>query len=199
MDFLRCQDFIIQAEDWLKNRVSKYSAKSLFLPAGETPKPLYAKWRSKPPAFLKDMKLLQVDDVIEGPKAHLFAKFFAEELPGYNVEPPIKEGKADLAILGLGTNGHVAFHEPGIPSSFTFGEVSLHADTAARLSLPTGTKARTYGVGAFYQAKAILLIVRGENKREAFERLLKEDPSIPASGLARHPDLTILTDLELKA
>jgi 6-phosphogluconolactonase/glucosamine-6-phosphate isomerase/deaminase len=50
-------------------------------------------------------------------------------------------------------------------------------------------------VGTFFEAKAILLVVRGQNKKEVLERLKKGDPSLPASGLLNHPDLTVLTDL----
>jgi 6-phosphogluconolactonase/glucosamine-6-phosphate isomerase/deaminase len=196
MEFLRAEDGGTDAtEKWLENRVKRYGARSLFLPAGETPRPLYARWRAAEPAYLKGMRLLQVDDVSTGREKGMFARFFREELPGWKVEPPVKEEKADLAILGLGTNGHVAFHEPGIPPSFRFGEVSLAADTASRLKLEPGTKGLTYGVGAFFEAKAILLVVRGANKKEVLERLRQGDPALPASGLLRHPDLTVLTDL----
>jgi glucosamine-6-phosphate deaminase len=144
---------------------------------------------------LRDLRLLQVDDVLTGRKQGLFAQFFREELPGWEVVPPACEERGDLAILGLGTNGHVAFHEPGLPAGFCFGEVSLAEDTLARLHLEPGTKGITYGVGAFHDTKAILLVVRGENKQQALERLQKGDPALPASGLLSHPDLTVLADL----
>lgn len=183
-----------QTEHWLESRVKRYGAHSLFLPAGETPRPLYARWRASAPTYLRGMRLLQVDDVTTGSGKGVFARFFQEELPGFRVEPPVREESAELAILGLGTNGHVAFHEPGLPMTFSFGEVDLAQDTSARLKLEPGTGI-TYGVGAFVKAKAILLVVRGESKREIFERLKKGDPSLPASGLLSHPDLTVLTDL----
>lgn len=196
MEFLRAEDGGTDAtEKWIENRVKRYGARSLFLPAGETPRPLYARWRKAEPGYLKGLRLLQVDDVSTGKEKGMFARFFQEELPGFDVEPPVKEEKADLAILGLGTNGHVAFHEPGIPSSFRFGEVDLADDTASRLKLEPGTKGVTYGVGAFFEAKAILLVVRGQNKKEALERLKKGDPTLPATGLLNHPDITVLTDL----
>jgi glucosamine-6-phosphate deaminase len=111
------------------------------------------------------------------------------------VVPPEHPERGDLAVLGLGTNGHVAFHEPGIPADFRFGEVKLHDDTAERLHLESGTVGRTYGIGIFNEAKALLLVVRGESKRRALQGLLEGDPNVPASALRDHPDLTILTDL----
>lgn len=193
----RTEDIVKDANEWLGNRVEQYKARSLFLPAGETPKLLYAKWRASPPIYLAGLKLYQVDDVIEGPGKGIFAKFFREELPSLVVAPPESPKDADLAILGLGTNGHVAFHEPGLPAEFSFGEVELHADTAERLHLATGTKARTFGVGAFMKSKAVLMIVRGESKRAALKRLLEGDPTLPAAGLLPHLDFTILTDIKV--
>lgn len=189
------EDGVRAAEDWLESRLKKYGAGSLFLPAGETPKRLYARWRAAPPDYLARLKLLQVDDVIDGPGQGMFARFFAEELPGYQVVPPVREGRADLAILGLGTNGHVAFHEPGIDPGFSFGEVDLEDDTAQRLSLPSGTRGITYGVGAFLQSKAILLIVKGASKKQAWERFQRGDPTLPATALKDHPDLSVWVDL----
>lgn len=196
MRIQRTKDIVKDAEEWLENRVKLYGAKSIFLPAGETPKLLYANWRKAPPPSLKELALYQVDDIIEGPGRGVFSHFFKSELPGYVVEPPTILRKADLAILGLGTNGHVAFHEPGLPMNFTFGEVKIHADTASRLGLEAGTKASTFGVGAFLATKSILMIVRGESKRMAFNRLREGDPTLPASGLLVHKDFIVLTDLD---
>jgi 6-phosphogluconolactonase/glucosamine-6-phosphate isomerase/deaminase len=196
MEILRAEEGVTEAvENWLLSRVTRYGARSLFLPAGETPRPLYTRWRAAPPAYLAGLRLLQVDDVTSGASKGLFARFFREELPGISVFPPEREERADLAILGLGTNGHVAFHEPGLPVSFRFGEVDLEEDTTLRLKLEPGTRGITYGVGVFAEAKAVLLVVRGEGKRNAYDRFLQGDPAIPASGLREHPDLTVLVDL----
>lgn len=196
MEFLRAEDSDVAAiERWLEDRVKRYEARSLFLPAGETPRALYSHWRVKPPSYLRELRLLQVDDVSTGREKGMFARFFRAELPDWPVVPPETEDKADLAILGLGPNGHVAFHEPGLPRDFRFGEVALEPATAERLGLEPGTLGITYGVGTFVEAKAILLVVKGEGKRGALERLRAGDPSLPATGLAMHPDLTVLTDL----
>ncbi len=195
MEVLRTKEVVDETASWLQNRVDRYEAKSLFLPAGETPRPLYALWRKKEPAYLRGLRLLQVDDVASGAQTGVFAKFFSEELPALTVIPPDHPERADLAVLGLGTNGHVAFHEPGLPNEFRFGEVQLHEDTLKRLALAPGTRGRTYGIGIFLEAKALLLVVRGENKRAALERFLAGDPTLPASALRHHPDLTVVTDL----
>lgn len=183
------------ANEWLIDRFERYSAKSLYLPAGDTPRALYALWRIRPPEALQKLKLYQVDEVTTGASAGLFNRFFQEELPGYTVIPPEHDVQADLAILGLGTNGHLAFHEPGMPSDFRFGEVELHKETCERLGLEAGTKAMSFGLGAFLATKAALLIVRGDSKRKAFKAFQRGDPSLPAVGLLKHPDLTVVSEL----
>ncbi len=198
MEILRAEDGVTKAiESWLEDRITRHGARSLFLPAGETPKPLYALWRQAKPTYLQGITLLQVDDVITGNQKGIFRRFFQTELPDFAVLPPTTEKKADLAILGLGTNGHVAFHEPGMPLSFRFGEVDLAPDTKQRLALENEARGITYGVGVFREAKAILLVVTGSSKAPILQRLRAKDPSLPATGLLDHPDLTLLTDLPL--
>jgi len=195
MEILRVEDGgIAITEEWIQRRVEKYQARSLFLPAGETPKPLYAKWRERWPSFLEGVDLLQVDDVLNGSGKDMFSNFFRQELPGRIVKYPVKGGKADLAILGFGTNGHVAFHEPFLPADFSFGEVDLEAETAKRLGIESTAKGITYGVGTFLQCRAILLVVRGAGKQKVFDRFLQGDPKVPASGLKEHADLVVLKD-----
>jgi glucosamine-6-phosphate deaminase len=102
--------------------------------------------------------------------------------------------QADLAWLGLGLNGHVGFHEPGIDPRMFSGCVRLSAKSTETLQLEPDTWGLTYGVGAFMACKAILILVRGESKREVLTRLLRADPALPASHLLRHGNLTSLSD-----
>lgn len=194
MQILRTKDSVSESTAWLRDRAGHYNAKSLYLPAGETPKPLYAHWRTHP-ELLARFQLYQVDDVAEGPKAGLFARFFQEELPGFHVEPPTRDVQADLAILGLGTNGHLAFHEPGLPKDFRFGRVELHDDTCARLGLAPRTQGVSFGLGAFLATKAVLLLVRGANKERALAALEQGDESWPVAALRQHPDLTVVSEV----
>lgn len=194
MQILRTKDSVPESNAWLRDRAGRYHAKSLYLPAGETPKPLYADWRAHPER-VSGFKLFQVDDVAEGPKAGLFARFFQEELPGFRVEPPARDIQAELAILGLGTNGHLAFHEPGLPKEFRFGRVALHDETCVRLGLDRGTHAISFGLGAFLATKAVLLLVRGAKKAQALEAIEQGDESWPATALRSHPDFTIISEL----
>jgi 6-phosphogluconolactonase/glucosamine-6-phosphate isomerase/deaminase len=188
-------ELIESCSTWLKQSVSPEIG-GLFLPAGSTMRPVYAAWREKKPPELDGLTLLQMDEVIEGNKQGLFQSYFREELPNLKVQTlgatPFS-GKS-IAILGLGLNGHVAFHEPDMPVSFTFGEVNLSVSSACELGVPTGCLAKSYGLGTFLKCESLLLVVRGEKKREVFQRLLAKDYELPATHLLAHKNLTILAD-----
>jgi glucosamine-6-phosphate deaminase len=101
----------------------------------------------------------------------------------------------DLVILGIGMNGHVAFHEPGYPSTLFRGEVIVADEDCDAMKMPRGTKADTFGTGAFLKSKAILLIARGASKKALMQKLFNDPKAdFPAAYLREHPDFTILMD-----
>lgn len=191
------KEWVLGASTWLEDKVQLYSAKSLYIPAGETPKLLYKDWENRKPRCLSNIKMIQIDDVQDGPRKNLFKNFFQEELPTFAHRIEYFEqgqSQADLGILGLGLNGHVAFHEPGLPANFYSGCVLLQDVTKKNLNLGDKTWGKTYGAGAFACCKALLLIVRGESKKNILLEAMKKDSKLPASSLFNHPDLTILCD-----
>ncbi|MGZ3725243.1 MAG: 6-phosphogluconolactonase [Pseudobdellovibrio sp.] len=198
-------EWVQRTSSWLAEKKAEYKAKSVYLPAGETPKLIYRDWELRKPEFLNQLQLIQIDDVLDGEKKDLFKKFFHDELPSYasRIEYFTDGGhQADLGILGLGMNGHVAFHEPGLPSNFYSGCVCLQNETLHNLQLNEGTWGKTYGARAFSSCKALLIIVKGLKKKEILQKTLIEAQNsstgkIPASSLLHHPDLTILTDFEI--
>jgi glucosamine-6-phosphate deaminase len=109
-------------------------------------------------------------------------------------------GGVDLTFLGLGSNGHIGFNEPGTPFGSRTRVVALTESTRAANAplFPDGnvpTHAITMGIGTILESKSIILLASGEKKRAAIERLrsgeITED--FPASALWRHPDVTVLT------
>jgi 6-phosphogluconolactonase/glucosamine-6-phosphate isomerase/deaminase len=53
----------------------------------------------------------------------------------------------------------------------------------------------TYGLGAFLRCRSVLMMVRGEEKREILEAILRDDNLTPAAQLLRlHPQVTVLCD-----
>jgi 6-phosphogluconolactonase/glucosamine-6-phosphate isomerase/deaminase len=190
-------DLAKKATDWLEIQTKKTSAKSIYLPAGNTPIPIYQYWESTRPKALETLELLQIDDVAEGPSKDIFLKFFQQNLSHYlkQFKPILKPGvQADLGILGVGVNGHVAFHEPGIEPGHFCDYVTLHTTTTESLKLAPGTHGLTYGLGAFLKTKGLLLVVSGKSKREAFNKFQKNDLSAPVSYLNSHPNLTVLLE-----
>jgi len=194
------EELFTSTNDWLIHELNKTKVNALFLPAGNTLKPLYKRWRGGNfPPQLKNFRLLQLDEIIEGEKQGIFQFFFKQELPELSVEAPSEkayEGTA-IAILGLGMNGHIAFHEPELPPDFSFGTVALSQGSAQNLGVTPGTKACSYGLGTFLRLPSLLLVVTGEKKQEIFSRLLKQDPALPATQLLKHPNLTIFCDSSL--
>ncbi|MEH7095854.1 glucosamine-6-phosphate deaminase [Neobacillus vireti] len=114
-----------------------------------------------------------------------------------------KHNGIDLQILGIGANGHIGFNEPGTPFNTATHVVELTASTRqanARYfnSLEeVPTKALTMGIATIMKSKEILLLISGEQKKDALKRLLTEntiDERFPASVLKNHPYVTIIAD-----
>jgi glucosamine-6-phosphate isomerase len=108
-------------------------------------------------------------------------------------------GGLGLTFLGLGTNGHIGFNEPGTPFDTRTRVVALSESTrAANAALfPDGqvpTHAITMGIATILESKTIVLLASGAKKKAAIERLRSGEISeaFPASALWSHPDVTVL-------
>jgi glucosamine-6-phosphate deaminase len=108
-------------------------------------------------------------------------------------------GGLDLTFLGLGSNGHIGFNEPGTPFDSRTRVVAL-SDSTRAANAPlfpddnVPTRAITMGIGTILESKSIVLLASGEKKRPAIERLRSGEISeeFPASALWKHPDVTVL-------
>ncbi len=113
----------------------------------------------------------------------------------------------DLQLLGLGSNGHIAFNEPGTPFGSGTHVVTLAESTVkdnARLfddisEVPR--KAFTMGIRQIMQAKKILILASGANKADAVYKMVKGEVTeqVPASVLQLHPDCILIADREAAA
>ena len=109
-------------------------------------------------------------------------------------------GGINLQLLGIGHNGHIGFNEPGRAFEKTthrvkLGESTIRANARFFASMDEVPKeAVTMGIKSIMQAKKILLIASGEDKREIMEKALfgPVTPDVPASILQLHPDLTVV-------
>lgn len=111
-------------------------------------------------------------------------------------------GGIDLQIVGIGSNGHIAFNEPGTSFSCPTHIVDLAEQTRqdnARFfnsinEVPT--QAITSGISTIMKSKQIVLIATGAKKSTALKALLEgtQTEDVPATVLKNHPNLTIIAD-----
>ena len=114
----------------------------------------------------------------------------------------LDELKPDVQVLGLGSNGHIGFNEPGTPFSSVTHLVDLTENTIKDNSRlfdsidEVPRQALSMGIKNIMQAKSILMVVSGKNKAEAVKGMVKGEitPNLPASVLQLHPDVTIICD-----
>jgi glucosamine-6-phosphate deaminase len=107
----------------------------------------------------------------------------------------LDEAPLDLAVLGLGEDGHVAFDEPGSRLDEPTRVVGLTTRTRAEEDRAP-ERALTVGLGSLLAARELLLVATGAARAPALRAALMDPPSaaIPASLLRAHPRLTVLCD-----
>lgn len=100
-------------------------------------------------------------------------------------------GGLDLAVLGIGPNGHIAYNEPGSAADSRTRVLDLtqeSIDQAAAYwqgSVTIPRRAMTVGVGTLLEARRLVLIAAGAGKAAIVRRALREPMSaaVPASWL----------------
>lgn len=106
-------------------------------------------------------------------------------------------GGLDLAFLGIGEDGHVAYNLPG-PVHEETHVVRLPDSLAAQLGVTSPLSAITLGLRALREAREVVILATGESKQRALRALLEgpEDPAWPCSLLRGHGDLTVIVNGE---
>ena len=123
-----------------------------------------------------------------------------EECARYNTL--LEKMQQDIQLLGLGSNGHIAFNEPGTPFGSETHVVDLQESTIkdnARLFNDISEVPRqafTMGLKNIMNAKKILILASGANKAKAVYGMIHGEvtESLPASVLQLHPDCTLIID-----
>lgn len=112
-------------------------------------------------------------------------------------------GGVDLQILGIGTDGHIAFNEPGSSLSSRTRTKSLANQTRVDNARFFGGDVEqvpmhclTQGLGTIMEARHLMLIATGGHKAEAVHQMVEGPISSmwPATILQMHPHATVLVD-----
>ena len=120
-------------------------------------------------------------------------------------EAELAKHVVDIQVLGIGSDGHIAFNEPGTPFDSVTHLMDLEQQTIrdnARFfdndPSKVPTKAATMGLGSIMRSRKILLIATGANKADAVQGMLEGEKTTacPASVLQDHPDVTVILDRE---
>lgn len=110
----------------------------------------------------------------------------------------------DIQLLGIGTNAHIGFNEPGSDLNGKTMVVDLTEETKdANVRFfndisEVPTKSITMGIGSILKAKKIILVATGKNKAEAIKNTIEGivTKDVPASALQTHLDVEIYLDKE---
>ena len=112
-------------------------------------------------------------------------------------------GGIDVAIVGLGMNGHVGMNEPGTPP-----ELHSHIADIDAMTQIVGqkyfkneqklTRGLTLGLASLQEAAFIMLLANGTRKAAIVRRILEESasPQLPATLLLNHKKISVYLDKE---
>ena len=118
-------------------------------------------------------------------------------------EQQIEEaGGLDLQILGIGTNGHIGFNEPGSGIYTKTRLTTLDNSTRLANSYEFGNMtevprmAITMGISTILKSKKIILMAWGQAKASVIKKAVEDDNTedVPASLLQNHDDCTFIID-----
>jgi len=114
-----------------------------------------------------------------------------------------EQGGIEVAIVGLGMNGHVGMNEPGTdPASHS--HISTIAEETQKVGQKYFTKAQmlskgiTLGIADIMDARNVILLINGAKKGRIAQQVLEEEisPGLPASLLRRHKHYTVYLEKE---
>ena len=208
------------AADMITAAVKKNPKTVLGLATGSTPVLMYSEMakavKAKKVSY-KQVKSWNLDEYVGLPGTHdqryryfmnknLFEKIDIKlsnthVLNGMAKDP---EKGIDIQVLGIGSDGHIAFNEPGTSLNSRTSVVYLTPSTVkdnARLFFKGDMKAvpksaLSMGVGTICEAKKIILLAFGANKQDAVKGCVEGPMSqfCTASALQAHNDAWIFCD-----
>ncbi|WP_439442924.1 glucosamine-6-phosphate deaminase [Listeria aquatica] len=229
MQLIKVEDKLSGSKEGLKiieSAIKAQKVSTLGLATGSTPETLYAEF-IKSDIDTSEITTVNLDEYVglaaDDPNSYhyymndlLFSKkkFKESYLPDglakdaeaecNRYEAILNEHPVDIQILGIGTNGHIGFNEPGTSFDSLTHKVLLTESTREANKIyfekeeDVPTYAYSMGIKSILNAKKIILLAFGKSKAEAIKATVNgpitED--CPASALQNHPDVTIIVDNE---
>jgi glucosamine-6-phosphate deaminase len=215
---------IVTAIEWKPSIV-------LGLPTGRTPIAMYdelVKLTAARGTDWSSVTTFNLDEFIGLPPAHpgAYRQFMQEHLFGeVNMSParinfldgmadPVGEcaryeaaivaaDGIDIQVLGIGTNGHIGFNEPGRELQSRTHRVTLRPETRRSNAMLFGgemervpVEALSMGMATILQARSVILLANGPNKATCVERVVNGPltTDLPATFLQLHHDVDIVMD-----
>ena len=201
--------------DIVEYQIQEQPISRLILPTGSTPLGLYKELVNRELDWSSVMTF-NLDVYIMNPNhPQSYQTFMKENLfnriniypsncnfPDRNVqvyEERLKGTPIDLCILGIGSNGHIAFNEPGTSFDSRTQVVDLSEQTIQDNSRffdsidDVPTQAITMGLGTIMESKKIVLMANGQHKLNILNIAMNGDVTeeIPASILQTHKNVEV--------
>jgi glucosamine-6-phosphate deaminase len=232
----RGQGFAYRAAEQVAGMISHKPTAAIALPTGNTPLGMYTELVTRTAAERfspAKARFFNLDDYVGLSAEHplSYARFLRQRFltpagvpeahirlfraEAHDLEAECRDyeaeiaacGGLDLAILGLGANGHIAFNEPGSDWSGRTHVVSLTPETRATHAAQTHSPfviprlGLTVGIATIMDAREILLLAAGDAKARALAAFRQgmPDPSWPVTALLTHRHVTVLAEAELQA
>lgn len=214
------------AAELIANRLVARPGLRMLLPTGRTPRGMYVHLRRLAASgglHSRQATVLQLDEYVglapDDPMS--FAAELRRQLEGVGLRAletidgaaadleaeavrhrrRLESAPLDLAVLGVGRNGHVAFDEPwsdlapGVQLVQLARRTRADAEVAMRpRSVPE--RGLTTGLGTLLGCRELIVLVTGQAKAEILRAILQAPPTpeCPASVLRSHPRLTVICD-----
>jgi len=200
--------------DIVKHQIQRKPNSRLILPTGSTPIGLYKELVNRKLNW-KKVETFNLDEYLDNTIWEQSYRYFMDEnlfkhinidddniyFPGDTaIWPEMSYGEnADLCILGIGTNGHIAFNEPGSSFDSETRVVDLDEQTIEDNSRffdsvdDVPTRAITMGLKSIMKSKKILLMANGIHKFKILNVAMngKVTEDVPASILQKHKNIEV--------
>jgi glucosamine-6-phosphate deaminase len=222
------EDLARKAMDLVVRQIKTKPNSLIALPTGNTPVPMFRKLVSRGDMnLLRNVRFVTLDeyaDIGHDDRRRLLSWLHRELLGPAGIGPHqliafdptadhqaecariedaiASSGGLDLAVLGLGPNGHLGFNEPGSSFESRTRRVALARESIESNAPYWGSAADvpryglTLGLGTLRGARSILLLASGGRKAEIVARLMHEpvNEALPATLLRLCPQSILLAD-----